>query len=444
MLKAYRTDPLDPTNFPVFRMSKATRILPLIVLPLFTLILGWQLGMRYVQKEVADLQTRLDSLYVSATESGALVTDPEKEVNIGLLWGVWNLMLDKYIDTPSLNAQQMVYGAVRGMVASAGDPYTTFMTPDENVDFKDSLSGNLQGIGAELTVSNENILIVGIVKGSPAERAGLLPKDSIVSVDGWEAFGQPLNTVVSRIRGEKGTKVALEVYRDGDQALRSVTITREEIHVPSTEYEVKTASGGNVGLLSVHQFGSETVSEVEQILRGIDPKSIKGLVIDLRYNGGGYLNGAVDIASMFLRNGDVVSVVRRDEPVDVQKVSGNAILPDVPLVVLINEGSASASEILAGALQDNERATIIGMKSFGKGTVQEVVDLPGGSSLRVTIAKWHTPKGKDLSKEGVTPDVTVQQQEGAPVDSDRQLEAALQFLTTGKITVPTGSGATRN
>jgi len=422
-------------------MSKFSRIFPLITLPLFTLILGWQLGMQYVQKEVTDLQTRLDNLYVNPTQSGATVTDPEKEVNIGLLWGVWNLMLDKYIDTPALNAQQMVYGAVRGMVASAGDPYTTFMTPDENVDFRDSLNGDLEGIGAELTVNNENIVIVGIVKGSPAERAGLQPKDTILSVDDWDVFGQPLGTVVSRIRGEEGTKVKIEVYREGDKEPRVFTITRAEIHVPSTEYEVKQTATGSIGLLSVHQFGSETVQEVDAILRGIQPDSVKGLVIDLRYNGGGYLNGAVDIASMLMAQGDVVSVVRRDEPVDVQKVSGNTVLPTLPLVVLINEGSASASEILAGALQDNGRATIIGMKSFGKGTVQEVIDLPGGSSLRVTIAKWHTPKGRDLSKEGVAPDVTVQQEENASVDADRQLEAALQFLTEGKVSVPTGSGA---
>lgn len=422
-------------------MSKFSRIFPLIALPLFTLILGWQVGMRTAQKEVTDLQTRLDSLYVNATESGATVTDPQKDVNIGLLWGVWNLMLDKYIDTAGLNAQQMVYGAVRGMVASAGDPYTLFMTPDENVDFRDSLNGDLEGIGAELTVNNENIVIVGIVKGSPAERSGLLPKDIILSVDDWDTFGQPLNTVVSRIRGKKGTNVKIEVYRDGDKEPRIFAITRAEIHVPSTEYEVKQTATGSIGLLSVHQFGSETVQEVDSILRGIKPDGIKGLIIDLRYNGGGYLNGAVDIASMLMAQGDVVSVVRRDEPVEMQKVSGNTILPTIPLVVLINEGSASASEILAGALQDNKRATIIGMKSFGKGTVQEVIDLPGGSSLRVTIAKWHTPKGRDLSKEGVSPDITVQQEENAPVDADRQLEAALQLLTEGKVSVPTGSGA---
>jgi len=422
-------------------MSRFTRIFPLIVLPLFTLILGWQLGMRYVQKEVSDLQTKLDTMYQGTTASGSLITDPEKEIDIGLLWGVWNLLLDKYIDTPDLNAQDMVYGAVRGMVASAGDPYTTFMTPDENGDFQDALSGNLQGIGAELTVADENIVIVGLIKGSPAERSGLLPKDILLSVDKEDVFGQSLNSVVSRVRGEKGTSVSLEVFREGESASRTFVITREEIHVPSTEYEVKETATGSIGLLSIHQFGSDTVQEVQTIVRGIQPGSIDGLVIDLRYNGGGYLTGAIDIASMLMETGDVVSVVRRDEEKETSKVSGNAILPDLPLVLLINEGSASASEILAGALQDNKRATIIGMKSYGKGTVQEVIDLPGGSSLRVTIAHWHTPKGRDLSKEGVAPDITVQQEEKAPVGSDRQLEAALQFLTTGKVSVPTGSGA---
>lgn len=424
-------------------MNRTARVLPLIVLPVFTLILGWQLGMRYVQKEVSDLQTKLDTLYQIPTGSGGAITNPEKEINISLLWGVWNLMLDKYIDMPNLKAQDMVYGAVRGMVASAGDPYTTFMTPEENGDFRDALSGNLEGIGAELTTADGNVVVVGLIKGSPAERAGLLPKDTILSVDKEDVFGKPLGDVVGKVRGEKGTSVEIEVFREGESAPRSFVITREEIHVPSTEYETKQTATGSVGLLSVHQFGGDTVREVQTILEGIDPKGIKGLVIDLRYNGGGYLTGAIDIASMLMKQGDVVSVVGRDKPAETSAVSGDAILPDIPLVILINEGSASASEILAGALQDNRRATIIGMKSYGKGTVQEVVDLPGGGSLRVTIAHWHTPKGRDLSKEGVSPDIVVQQEEKAPVGSDRQLEAALQFLTTGKVSVPTGSGSTR-
>jgi len=424
-------------------MSRFTRIFPLIALPLFTLVVGWQLGVRYVQQDQDNLKNKLDELSTQITASGATVTDPEKDVNIGLLWGVWNLLLDKYVETKDMNAQNMVYGAVRGMVASVGDPYTVFMTPDENTDFRDSLNGSLEGIGAELQMTNDNVLIVGIVKGSPAEQAGLLPKDVILSVDGKDVFGQTLNQVVGRIRGKKGTQVTVEVLRDGEAKSRTFTITRDQIHVPSVEYEVKQTATGSVGLLSIHQFGSDTVEGVRTALQHVDPTGIKGLVIDLRFNGGGYLSGAVDIASMLMKSGNVVSVVGRDGPADTQKVSGDAILPDIPLVVLINEGSASASEILAGALQDNGRAEIVGMKSFGKGTVQEVIDLPGGSSLRVTIAHWHTPKGRDLSKEGVSPDITVQQEENAAPGSDRQLEAAMQYLTQGKVTVPTGSGAVK-
>lgn len=424
-------------------MSRFVRIFPLIALPLFTLVIGWQMGLRYSQQGDAHAQRMPAGLDTGATASGAVITDPEKDVNIGLLWGVWNLLLDKYVETKDMNAQNMVYGAVRGMVASIGDPYTLFMTPEENTDFHDTLDGTLEGIGAELQMTNESVLIVGVVKGSPAERAGLLPKDVILTVDSEDVFGQTLNQVVGRIRGKKDTQVVIEVLRDGEAKSRSFTITREEIHVPSVEYEVKQTATGSIGLLSIHQFGSDTVEGVRTALRQIDPASIKGLVIDLRFNGGGYLSGAVDIASMLMKSGNVVSVVGRDGPVDTQKVSGDAILPDIPLVVLINEGSASASEILAGALQDNGRAEIVGMKSFGKGTVQEVIDLPGGSSLRVTIAHWHTPKGRDLSKEGVSPDITVQQEENASPDSDRQLEASMQYLTQGKVTVPTGSGAVK-
>ncbi len=302
----------------------------------------------------------------------------------------------------------MVEGAVTGMVSAVGDPYTLFMSADESEDFVSGLNGDLEGIGAELSIEDGIVRVVRLIEGSPASKSGLLPDDIVTTVAGKEVSGLPLPDVIGLIRGPKGTSVTLDVGRakGGDVVPLSFTIVRDKIHIPSAEYEEKTGTGGNVGLLTISQFGTDTVTEVRDILVKVDPKNIHGLIIDLRYNGGGYLDGAIDLTSMFVKDGRVVTVAGRESQ-EHYNVSGETILPDLPLVVLINDGSASASEILAGALQDHERATIIGTQSFGKGTVQEIIDLPGGTSLRVTTATWLTPKGTDLGKHGVTPDIVV-------------------------------------
>ena len=414
-------------------MQKQHTIL-LFIVPILTLALGWQVGMRASLGEVQKLEERLNLLYAGETQSGTVVGDPEKEADISLLWGVWRLLQANYIDPTALTADTMVFGAVRGLVQSVGDPYTSFMTPKENQDFQDGLNGHLQGIGAEMGINKEGqVIVASPLKGSPAQRAGLLPQDIVIKVDDEEIASLSLQEVVSKIRGPAGTVVRLTILREGAPDLLTFTITREDITVPSTEYEVKSMAGGNVGLLTINQFGGETVEEVRNVLAQIKPNTLRGLIIDLRYNGGGYLDGAVDLTSMFLRSGLVVTVEGREGELQRHEVSGAPILENMPLAVIINQASASASEILAGALQDHHRAKIIGMKSFGKGTVQEVIDLPGGSSLRVTIARWKTPSGRDLSKEGVAPDIVVDRtQEEMTAGSDKQLDAAIAWLMEGK------------
>ncbi len=423
-------------------MTKFPRTAAYVLVPLFTLILGWQIGVYDQQKELIDLHQRLELLYTGSTESGALVGDPEKEVDLSLLWGVWRILQSRYVEPDALKTGDLVIGAVRGMVEAVGDPYTLFMTPKENTDFRDSLSGHLQGIGAELAEREDSIVIVSPLKGSPAERAGLLPQDVIVEVNGIDMTGKNLQEVVTHIRGPKGTQVTIKVLREDEDDLVTFTITRDDITVPSTEYEVKKSGSGSVGLLTINQFGTETIGEVRTILEQIDPATLDGLIIDLRYNGGGYLEGSVDLVSMFQQEGKVVSVEERDGEAQHHYVSARPILAGIPLVVLTNEGTASASEIVAGALQDHKRATIIGTKSFGKGTVQEVIDLPGGSSLRVTIAHWLTPNGRNLGKEGVTPDIIIDRtREDFDAGQDPQLQAALEWLLDGEKPVVTGSGA---
>ncbi len=403
-------------------MTRGRRILFLGILPVATLLLGWQLGVG------ARSAFPTYGIAPPPAGTGAVQGDPEQRVDIGMLWGVWRLLQSHYIAPAELNPRAMVLGAVRGMVQAVGDPYTAFMGPEENREFRDSLSGHLQGIGAELSLQDQLVIIVAPLKGSPAEAAGLRPKDEILAVDDEDVAGLGLQAVVSRIRGPKGTEVSLTILREGEPGVLTVSITRDDITVPSTEYEVRATGSGSVGVLSINQFGDETVPEVRAILQRVRADPPAALILDLRYNGGGYLDGAVDLASMFLTGGTVVRVEGR-ERAETHEASGRPILPDIPLAVLVNQGSASASEIVAGALQDHGRAVIVGMQTFGKGSVQEVLDLPGGSSLRVTIAEWKTPSGRSIEEEGITPDIAVDRtREDVEAERDPQMEAAVEAV----------------
>ncbi len=414
-------------------MSPLQRTAPLLLLPLLTLAMGWQLGTSVERRNSLEIQRQMELRYTGNIGSGAVIGDPEKNVDISLLWSVWRLLQSEYIDADKLQTTPLLYGAVRGLVNAVEDPYTVFMTPKENQEFHDALSGQLQGIGAELAVREEKIVVVSPIKGSPAEKAGLMPDDELLEVDTVTTEGKTLQEVVTKIRGKKGTKVTILVKRKDVVEPISMTITRDDIRIPSVESEVKKSAAGDIGVISINQFGDETIKEVTKALQDFEDQALKGMVIDLRYNGGGYLDGAVELTSLFLKQGKVVSVEGTGTAPQNHYVSGRPTHPDVPLVVLINQGTASASEIFAGALQDHERAKIIGMKSFGKGTVQEVVDLPGGSSLRVTVAHWLTPDGKNLSKEGVTPDIEIDRTpEDIEAKKDPQMDSAVKWLLEGK------------
>jgi len=396
--------------------------------------LGWQLGLQYEQRQFKEQLEHLEFLYTGRVGSGQTVIDPENEVDITLLWSVWRFLSKNYIDPADLKTNEMLYGATSGLVDAVGDVYTTFMTPNQNDDFQDSLLGRLQGIGAELTYRKDQVVVVAPLKGSPAEGVGLMPEDVITHVDGESIAGQSLGEVVQKIRGEKGTKVTLTVWRPETNGSLDFTITRDDIKVPSVESEIKKMDKGSIAYIAVNRFGDATVQEVKTALEGFENgNGHDGLIVDVRFNGGGYLEKAIELSSLFLGQGKVVSVQRREgDPIN-HYVSGHPVNTTIPMVVLINEGSASASEIFAGALQDAERATIVGKQSFGKGTVQEVFTLPGGSSVRITIAKWLTPGGRDLSKEGVEPDIEAERtREDFDEDRDPQLDAAIEFLLNGE------------
>lgn len=411
-------------------LMKFFRSVVLVLLPVLTLFLGLQLGISYERQQLENQFGVLEEIYSGGVGSGQLVMDPEEEVDISLLWGVWRLLSLHYIHPEDMEVTPMIHGAVEGLVSAVDDPYTAFMPPKENKEFRDSLNGALQGIGAELTLKDEKVVIVAPLKGSPAQAAGLLPDDIVTHVDDESIEGMGLDEVVEIIRGPEGTDVTLAIWREESSKSLEITITRANISIPSVESEIKEYKEKEIGYISLNRFGDSTTQEVQEAVEEILDAEVSGLVFDVRFNGGGYFSKALDLTSMFLEEGVVVSVVSREGEPDHHYAYGGAIAPEIPLVVLINEGSASAAEIFAGALQDNSRATVIGKQSFGKGTVQEVFDLPGKSSVRITTAKWLTPNGHDLAKEGVKPDIDVDRSpEDMKEEIDPQLDAALELLS---------------
>ena len=407
-------------------MPKFFRGFTLILLPLITLVLGVELGITFQQKKLQDVEQQLEFLYAGKVGSGQIIQDPETDVEFALLYGVWRLLLRHYIKPDALQVQPMLYGAATGLVNAVGDPYTTFMTPKQSDNFQQALQGKLEGIGAQLTVRDGVVVVVAPLKGSPAQAAGLQPEDIIVTEEN-------LNQVVQRIRGPQGTEVTIGVVRSGENAVLDIAIQRDEIKVPSTEVEIRETATGSIGIITINQFGEATARDVDTAVRELIAAEVEGMILDVRFNGGGYLERAIEITSLFIQQGKVVSVGRRDIEPEHHYVNGRPLTTDMPLAVLVNKGSASASEILAGALQDHERAKVIGKTTFGKGTVQEVFEMPGGSALRVTVAHWLTPNGKDLSTDGVEPDIevdrTVEQMQN---DEDPQLDAALEWLLDGE------------
>lgn len=400
----------------------------IVTLSVAMLLLGWELGGAYQRSLL--LGEPFWKMGVVQTGSGSGTSGPDQE-NFDLLRSVWRILQSRYIAPEKLSENKLLLGAAEGFVRGVGDPYTVFMSPEESKNFNDVLQGTLEGIGAELKEVEGRVIVVAPLRGSPAEKAGVRAGDIIALVDGKSVEGLSLNEIVNLIRGKKGTSVTLQIEREGEASPLILTITRATVSVPTVESKAISATGASIGYIALNQFGGGSMEEVRTAIRSFQGKDLAGIVLDLRGNGGGYLEGAVELASMFLTQGRVVTVESRGEGTKPYDVSGRPLLPDLPLVILIDQGTASASEIVAGALQDHGRATIIGKQSFGKGTVQEVIDLSGGSSLRVTVARWLTPKGKDLGKEGVTPDRVVERgKDDSPGGKDAQLDAAIRLLLT--------------
>ena len=361
----------------------------------------------------------LGSDLIASPGVASLVSDSPKEV----MDQAWQIVFRDYLDTTgkyttdrwrtlrkdllakSYGSTKESYEAIRGMLATLDDPYTRFLDPREFKEMQIDTSGELSGVGIQLSLDKETkeLVVVSPIEGSPASRAGVMPKDVIVSIDGKSTKGMSTEDAVKLIRGQAGTKVTIQLRRAGK--VLDTPLTRERIELHAVEHQVNTSGDGTkVGYIRLKQFNANAAKDMAAAVKDLEGKQVQGYVLDLRSNPGGLLMASIAIARQWLDEGIIVSTKTRDGIQDTKRANGRA-LTKRPLVILVNEGSASASEILSGALQDNKRAVLVGQKTFGKGLVQSVRGLSDGSGMTVTIAKYLTPSGRDIHKHGIDPDV---------------------------------------
>jgi carboxyl-terminal processing protease len=318
----------------------------------------------------------------------------------------WNAVRLEYLER-EYASQEEAYAAVREMVEQLGDPYTRFMDPEEFRNMQIDTSGELTGVGIQISQDEETkeIVVVAPIEDTPAFEAGIRSKDVILAIDGESTEGMELNDAVNSIRGEVGSEVVLTIRRD--EEVLEVPVTRARIEIHPVRYDVQAGSEGPVGYIRLTQFSANATSEMGEAIQDLESQGVTGYILDLRSNPGGLLYASIDIAQMWLNEGTIVSTVDRQGVVD-EEVAGDRALTNKPLVVIVDGGSASASEILSGALQDNQRAVLVGTRTFGKGLVQSVRTLADGSGVAVTVAKYLTPSGRDINKHGIDPDISVE------------------------------------
>jgi carboxyl-terminal processing protease len=349
-------------------------------------------------------------------------------IDFSLFWDAYNKLQQNFIDPAKIVEQKVIYGAIEGMTKSLRDPYTDFFDPEQAKRFEQDLSGSFEGIGVEIGIKKEQLTVIAPLEGTPGQKAGLKSGDIILKIDGKDASNMTTEEAVSLIRGPKGTDVTLTIFRDTWSKSKDIKITRETINIPSMDWKL---IGDDIAYIHINQFGDLIASDFAKAAMEILAGPAKKIILDLRDNPGGYLEMAQDIAGWFLSTDQVVTIedFGKNKKQEIYKAEGTGSFANYPIVVLINEGSASASEILAGALRDNRKIKLIGEKSFGKGSVQQMIDLKGGSFLKITIAKWLTPKGTSISEAGLDPDIKVSlTEEDALQGKDPQLDKALEII----------------
>lgn len=365
------------------------------------------------------LQVGAETRSVKITDSRELI-----DADFGLFWEAVDLVKQKYVGIEEVSDKTLLYGAIQGVLGSLGDPYSSFFDPAEAKKFEEDLSGSFGGIGAEIGLRNNVLTVISPLKGNPAEAAGIKAGDRILEINSTSTAEMSVDEAVTIIRGKPGTEITLKIFREGWKDTKDFTFKRAIISLPTLDWEVKD---GDIGYIKIHNFNPKAVNLLREAADDLLNKGIKGLVVDVRNNPGGYLDSAVQIAGYFMEPGQpVVKELERGKDPQVLYSFGRPAFLSIPVVALVNEGSASASEILAGALRDNRNVKLVGQKTFGKGSVQEVEELKDGSTLKVTIAEWVTPKDVKIHKKGLTPDYEIKMPEDG--DKDPQLDKALELL----------------
>ncbi len=403
---------------PVVKRGKETSLLKsiikgvgigLVVVAIFGLGVGVGNGSIHVNKQIPEANQKLPA-----------------DLNYSSVEELYDELRAKY--DGKLDETKLLDGIKAGLAEASGDHYTVYLNAKDAEAFNNQLDGTFSGIGAELGKDAQgNMVIVAPIADTPASRADLRPQDIIISIDGKDVAGMSVEQAVTKIRGKEGTKVSLRILRNKSED-HTITITRATIKVPSVKHEILD---GNVGYMQITRFGDDTAELTAKAAQEFKDKGVKGVVLDLRGDPGGRLDAAVAVSSLWLNKGDVVLTERQNGVItDTEYASGDSPLHGMPTAVLIDEGSASASEITAGALKDNKAATLFGVKSFGKGSVQKIVELNGGGELKVTIARWHRPNGQNIDKKGINPDTEVKlTDEDRKNNADPQKDAAIQFIT---------------
>lgn len=353
---------------------------------------------------------------------------PPEEIDFSLFWETYHKLQEKFVEKERIETSKILYGAISGMVKSLEDPYTIFLPPEETKRFEEDVKGVFEGVGIEIGIKKGQLQVISPLEGTPAQRAGLRPGDKIIKINDTVTQDLTVDEAVNLIRGPKGTEVVLTIFREEWGKSKEIKLIREVIQIPSLKWELKE---GDIAYIKLYHFSENAGVDFKEAAVKILQSPAKKIILDLRNNPGGYLEIAQDIAGWFLERGEIVVIEdfggKREQKI--YRSAGPGRFLEYPMVILVNQGSASGAEILAGALRDNRGIPLVGEKSFGKGSVQELEKLSGGSSLKITVAKWLTPKGELITDKGLEPDIKVEvTDEDYEKERDPQLDKAIEAI----------------
>ncbi|MFW0837802.1 MAG: S41 family peptidase [Candidatus Komeilibacteria bacterium] len=404
-------------NFPSVKKRTTTVV---IVLILVSFGFGWLVGNG---SAIANSSDKIGTVY----NQDKIPSYLSKDVNFNLFWQIWDLVKNKYVYRDKINDIDLFYGAMAGSVAALGDPYSVFFNPEVAGKFTKELSGKFEGIGAEIGIKNNTLTIIAPLPDTPADKAGVRAGDKILAIDGLDTTGMSTDQAVNLIRGEKDTPVVLTILHKEELKTQDIQIIRDTINIISVQWEMKD---DNIAYIRVTHFNEDTGKRFKQAVNELLQQNAQRIILDLRNNPGGFLDVAIELGGYWVDHQVMVKEVFYNTSRNQDYVtSGMPLLADIPTIVLVNGGSASASEILAGALQDYGLATLLGETTFGKGSVQELEQLSDGSAVKITVAEWHTPKDRVINNVGIEPDKVVEfNEEDYNNDIDNQLDAALQAI----------------